>query len=274
MNDQTSESNPHTNPGVNPVPDISSAAGSQDDVSDASELVADYKPLVFKIARIIYKRLPAESTIQFDDLTQAGYVGLLDAASKFQGSHGASFATYAHVRVNGSIIDEIRRGDWTPRSVYKQIRATEQARHEIEMNNGRQATDREIASRLSISASRFQNIKKDQHGTKLYLAQQLEGRPHESEHNDPFIDTVAGPQMDPLDLVSDQAARTALDRSFDTLTKREANVLMLYYTKNLTLRQVGEIHSITESRVSQIVKRSINILRTRMSDHACSPGRT
>lgn len=273
MNYQATESDSRRTSGVNPAPTHSSAAVRQDEMPDASELVVEYKPLVLKIARGIYNRLPAESTIQFDDLTQAGFIGLLDAASKYNGSHGASFATYAHIRINGAIIDEIRRGDWTPRSVYKQIRSVDQARNEIEMQNGRQAADREIASRMSISTSRFQRVRSDLHGTRLYRAQQLEGPPDDAEHNDPFMDTVAGPAINPMDLVSHEAACEALDRSVAALPKRDAELLMLYFKTDLTLKQAGALHAITESRASQIVKHSIDQLGDRMSEHAWSlPG--
>lgn len=246
----------------------SSTTVTTQDLADTANLVRQYKPLVHKIARKIYKRIPQESTVDFNDLTQAGYVGLLDAASKYDASHGASFTTYAGIRINGTMLDEIRKGDWTPRSVYKQIRSIERARQEIESKNGRPASEHEIAHEISISISALQQMKNDIHGIRLYRTQQLENPFDDPEHIDPFLDTVPGHVTNPMDQAALESARDALSRSISKLPNRDAQLLTLYYNTDLNLREVGALHSVTESRASQIVKDSINLLADSLSEHA------
>ncbi|MEL0068685.1 MAG: sigma-70 family RNA polymerase sigma factor, partial [Gammaproteobacteria bacterium] len=125
--------------------------------SDA--LVTQYAPLVQRIAYHLKSRLP--DSVLIEDLLQSGMMGLLEAAGKFNDSKGASFETYAGIRIRGAMIDEIRKGDWVPRSVHKNARLVAQAITEIEQKTGQQATDQEIADYLDISVEKYHVILKD-----------------------------------------------------------------------------------------------------------------
>src|SRR5262245_4780315 len=122
----------------------------------ATQLVERYAPLVKRIAHHLMGRLPAN--VQVDDLIQAGLIGLLEAARGFDATKGASFETFAGIRIRGAMIDEVRRGDWAPRSVHRNARRVQEAMTRLEKRLGRDATDQEVANELGMSVEEYHTI--------------------------------------------------------------------------------------------------------------------
>ncbi len=224
----------------------------------ARETVEKHAPLVNRIARHLLARMPAN--VQLDDLVQSGMIGLLDAASKYDKTKGASFETYAGIRIQGAMLDEVRKGDWTPRSVHRKSRDVSKAIKEVEARTGRHATDKEIAAELKIDLDAYYRILQDATGTRLFSFDEI------SESADPVLDTLDSDLPDPLDNLQHSRFQRDLTRAIDALPEREKLVLSLYYDEELNLKEIGEIIGVSESRVSQIHSLAALRLRSRMSE--------
>ncbi|SFR49938.1 RNA polymerase, sigma 28 subunit, SigD/FliA/WhiG [Marinobacter daqiaonensis] len=223
---------------------------------DAHQLVEQHAPLVKKIALHLMARLP--DSVQLDDLIQAGMVGLLEAAAKYQSDRGASFETYAGIRIRGAIVDEIRRGDWVPRSVHRNARRVAAAIKSVEDREGREAQDLEVAQELGMGLSEYHACLSDASSGRLFSLDELnesgELPIHEQEASD-----------NPLDDVSGEAFRNNLAAAIEGLPEREKLVLSLYYQEELNLKEIGAVLGVSESRVSQIHSQAALRLRGRLS---------
>src|SRR6056300_340677 len=224
-----------------------------------SELVHQYAPLVKRIAHHLLARLPSHLVV--DDLIQAGMIGLLEAFSKYDPSKGASFETYAGIRIRGAIIDEVRRGDWTPRSVHRNSRRVSEAMAQLEGRLGRDATDTEVAQELGVSIEDYYALLQDSAEAKLFSLDEItdgrEDRPGEQ---------LASSTPAPEGQVEVEGFQVALAQAIDGLPEREKLVLSLYYTEELNLKEIGQILDVTESRVSQIHSQAAARLRVRLKD--------
>lgn len=223
------------------------------------ELLEQYTPLVKRIAQHLMLRLP--SSVVLDDLVQAGMIGLLEAAKRFDPSKGASFDTYAGIRIRGAIIDEVRRGDWTPRSVHRNGRRVTEAIRAVEFRTGRDASDTEVASELQISVAEYHALLQDSQDSRLFSIDEL-------THDD---DDSVGMQFEGKDPGPDQlfqgdAFRQALAVAIDALPEREKLVMALYYDEELNLKEIGSILGVSESRVSQIHSQAAMRLKSRLRD--------
>lgn len=225
---------------------------------DSSELdIERYGPIVKRIAYYMSARLP--DSVQLDDLIQAGMLGLLEAASNFDASKGASFETFASIRIRGAMIDEVRRGDWTPRSVHRHARSVTQAIHQLSARLSREPTDIEIANEMSVSLEEYYAIIKDASIGQL------------SSLEDTFVDTepedqsVFGHHGDTPEKASQhQAFKNALIGAIDSLPEREQLVVALYYNEELNLKEIGQVIEVGESRVSQILSQATLRLRAKL----------
>lgn len=222
--------------------------------------VEDYAPLVKRIAYHMMLRMPA--CVQVDDLIQAGMIGLLEAVQKYDGSRGASFETYAGIRIRGAIIDEMRRGDWAPRSVHRNSRLIAKAIRAVEARNGRDAQDAEIAAELDISLHDYHLMLKDTSSSRLFSYEETFGAEDSnidaSESSSAFISPLEGLQRDSL--------KKSLAEAIAQLPERERLVLALYYDEELNLKEIGQVLGVSESRVSQIHSQAALRLRTRLAD--------
>lgn len=228
------------------------------DSTSMDEMVERYAPLVKRIAHHMLARMP--SSVQVDDLIQAGLIGLLEAARNYDLSKGASFETYAGIRIRGSMIDDVRRGDWAPRSVHRNARRVSEALRAVEARLGRDAGDQEIADELEISIDEYYSMLKDVSSSKLFSYDELvsgEERPEEQ---------VASDSVNPLDGIQQDAMRTGLAQAIAKLPERERLVLALYYDEELNLKEIGHVLGVSESRVSQIHSQAAMRLRGRLSD--------
>ncbi|WP_298768942.1 RNA polymerase sigma factor FliA [uncultured Shewanella sp.] len=208
-----------------------------------STIVEEYAPLVKKIAHHLLARLPA--SVQLDDLLQAGMMGLLEASANFDGSKGAKFETFAGIRIRGSMLDEIRRGDWVPRSVHRNQRRVAQVIDELEQVLGRDAKDQEIADRLDLSLVDYHRILNDITVGKVVGVEDLGVTVDALEMNQNQSD-------DTFESLANVQFHSALVEGIKQLPEKDALVLSLYYDEALNLKEIGAILDVSESRVSQI----------------------
>lgn len=208
------------------------------------DLVARNVDLVKRIAQHLIARLP--STVDIDDLMQSGMVGLLEAAGNFDPSRGASFETYAGIRIRGSMLDDIRKHDWTPRSVHHKYRKVAEAINAIEAETGRPAKSAEIARRLDISVDEYYKILADSSSSRLFSLEETLDEP--SLHRAPPKSGSATPEQE----LSKSQFRGQLADEISQLPERERLVLSLYYERELNLKEIGKVLDVTESRVCQI----------------------
>ena len=222
------------------------------------ELVTRYAPLVKRIAYHLKARLPA--TVIVDDLLQAGMVGLLEASRKYDSDQGASFETYAGIRIRGAMLDELRRNDWAPKSVHRKVRDITEAIRAIENREGRDARDEEVIKSLNISKEEYyktlQNISShrvmswdelgiDEDAIRCNVADQKQGLQEELEkHN----------------------FNEKLTEAIASLPEREKMIVALYYESELNLREIGSVLNVSESRISQLLSQAHLRLRARMED--------
>lgn len=226
-------------------------AGNTDD------WVLQHAPLVKRIAYHLMGRLP--DTVQLDDLIQAGMIGLLEALKHYDAGQGASFETYAGIRIRGAMLDELRRADWTPRSVYKKARMVAEAIREVENNVGRDAKDSEVASQMGIELQEYRQILQDTVSCKTFSVEEL------VQGEDSIIDDIHSAHQ-PEEQFIQQNFRKALSKAIAELPERERLVVSLYYDEELNLREIGLVLGVSESRVSQICSQAMLRLRARLAD--------
>mgnify|MGYP003385611824 CR=1 FL=1 len=222
------------------------------------ETVERYAPLVKRIAHHLMARMP--SSVQVEDLVQAGLVGLLEAARNYDASKGASFETYAGIRIRGSMIDDVRRGDWAPRSIHRNARRVSEALRNVELRLGRDASDQEVATELGVSLDDYYAMLKDSASSKLFSFDEItsgDDRPEEQ---------LPSSTASPYDGIQADAMRRGLAEAIATLPERERLVLALYYDEELNLKEIGVVLGVSESRVSQIHSQAATRLRSKMSD--------
>jgi len=226
-------------------------------VNSSSELIEIHAPLVKKIALHLLARLPA--SVQLDDLMQAGMIGLLEAAQRYSSTKGATFETYAGIRIRGAMVDEIRKGDWVPRSVHRNARRVAQAIRAVEGRVGREAQDAEVAEELGMELMEYHAILSDASSGRLFSLDEL------NESGDlPIEETETSDN--PLDGVASDSFRSNLAAAIEQLPEREKLVLSLYYQEELNLKEIGAVLGVSESRVSQIHTQAALRLRGRLSE--------
>ncbi len=222
--------------------------------------VEDYAVLVKRIAHHMMLRMPA--SVQVDDLIQAGMIGLLEASQKYDSSRGASFETYAGIRIRGAIVDEMRRGDWAPRSVHRNTRRISEAIGSVEARTGRDAQDAEVAEEMGIELNEYFDMLRDASASRLFSYEETFG-------DDESSLSMAGPGSEhasPLEGIQRSDLKQSLAQAITQLPEREKLVLALYYDEELNLKEIGQILGVSESRVSQIHSQAALRLRTRLAD--------
>lgn len=234
------------------------AAKAAAEFASSNELVVLHEPLVKRIAYHLMSRLPA--SVQADDLIQAGMIGLIEASRKFDPEQGASFETYAGIRIRGAMLDEIRRTDWTPRSVHRKAREVAEAVRKIENEMGRDARDVEVAKEMGISLEEYHKILQDSTGCRIFSFEDPgmlgeEGMTQSGRHVD-----------QPLENLQKNDFKQGLADEIKGLPERERLVMALYYDEELNLREIGEILGVSESRVCQIHGQALIRLRARMGE--------
>jgi RNA polymerase sigma factor for flagellar operon FliA len=224
--------------------------------TDKTAIISQHTVLVKRIAYHLLARLPA--SVQVDDLIQSGMIGLLEASNNFDHSKGASFETFAGIRIRGAMLDEIRRGDWTPRSVHKNSRMVSEAIKMLEADLGRDVTDIEVAEKLDISLNDYHHILSEVSTGKIIGIEDL------SVGEDSLSKLEDVNNNDPYESIEKIVFKKSLSECISTLPEREALVLSLYYDEELNLREIGQVLDVSESRVSQIHSQAMHRLKGRM----------
>jgi RNA polymerase sigma factor for flagellar operon FliA len=214
---------------------------------------------VRRIALHLLTRLPP--SVQLDDLTQAGMVGLLEAQRTYHDGLGASFETYAGIRIRGAMLDELRRYDWTPRSVHRKARAISEAIRSIEARTGRDARDAEVAAQLGLPLAEYHQVVQDALSCRVLSIEQLV-----DASGDGIFETYLKEGGQPIDELARRGFAAALDDAVSSLPDRERLVVSLYYEDQKNLREIGAALGISESRVSQIQGQALLRLRARLAE--------
>ncbi|HEX5637930.1 MAG TPA: RNA polymerase sigma factor FliA [Gammaproteobacteria bacterium] len=218
-------------------------------------LIERHGPLVKRIAYHLLARLPAN--VQVEDLMQAGMIGLLEAAKKYDASKGASFETYAGIRIRGAMLDEVRKGDWAPRSVHRKMRQVSEAIREIEHRTGRDAKDADVAQQMGISLNDYHDIMRDSAAARVFSLD-AEDEEHPLQ--------IGSDEREPSSVLQEEGFEQALAKCIADLPEREQLVMSLYYNDELNLKEIGLVMEISESRVCQIHGQALIRIRARLSD--------
>ncbi len=216
-------------------------------MQQGGDLVSLHLPLVKRIANHLAVKLPAH--IEIDDLIQVGLIGLLKAKEDYQADSGATFSTYATIRIRGAMMDELRARDWLPRSVQKNLGKVAKALQGAEQRLGRAPTDGEVAGELGISLREYQELLGDVSSARLTPVEDFE--------------SIAG-DMEPDHEVIESKRATALSEAIKGLPEKEQLMMSLYYVDNLNLKEIGLVLEVSESRVSQIHGQAIARLKSRL----------
>lgn len=223
------------------------------------QLVLKHADLVKRIAYHLVSRMPPN--VEVDDLIQAGMLGLLDAARHYTASKGANFETYAGIRIRGAMLDEVRKADWTPRSVHRTVREVSEVVRRLENETGHEARPQAIAEALGITIDDYHKVVQDAASCRLFSLDQVTG----ADDDGPLHHT-RDDRPGPLDHLEEEDFRKALASAIAGLPEREKLVLSLYYDDELNLREIGGVLEVSESRVCQIHGQALVRLRARMED--------
>ncbi len=233
-----------------------------DDQGVRDYFVLKYAPLVKYVAGKVSMGMP--QNIEFDDLVSYGIFGLMDAIGKFDPARGIKFKTYAMTRIRGAIFDELRSIDWIPRSIRQKAKQIEQVISELENKLGRTVEDEEIAKELGIPIEEFQTLLNKLSGTSMLSLNDIW---YMGDDNDELsiLETLEAPEnMNPDVLVEKEEIKDYIIDAIKKLPDKEKKVIVLYYYEDLTLKEIGEVLEVTESRVSQLHTKAIMRLRGRL----------
>lgn len=228
----------------------------------AEDSLVRYAPLVRKLALQLLARLPA--SVQLDDLVQAGMIGLLDAARRYQESPDAQFETYATARIRGAMLDELRSQDWLPRSVRSKSKRIEAAIQQKEQELMRPPSEGEIANALDLPLGEYQAMLNDARGIQILHYDDL----GTGDDDRGWRDVPADAAGDPLDALLTGDLRRALVKAIDALPEREKLVMSLCYEQGLNLKEVGAVLEVTEARVCQLRSQAIARIRACLQEGA------
>jgi RNA polymerase sigma factor FliA len=231
------------------------------DPIERERLLQENLPEVRYIARRIHDRIP--SHVPFDDLVHAGILGLIDAVDKFDPNRNVQLKSYARFRIRGAILDSLRQMDWSPRALRRQARQIEEAQRELGAKLGRAPTETETSAHMGISLEEFQRLLGDLRGLDLGSLNASSG---EDNPESPHVSVTTKEEEDPFELCLRSEMRGMLAEAIEELEEKERHVLGLYYLEELTMKEVGLILDIGESRVSQIHTAAILRLRTRLQE--------
>ncbi|MBN1897945.1 MAG: RNA polymerase sigma factor WhiG [Spirochaetes bacterium] len=225
--------------------------------------VRKYAPLVKYVAGRMAVGMPHNA--DFEDLVSDGLMGLLDAIEKFEFERGIKFKTYAVTRIRGSIVDGLRERDWIPRSVRQKAKEIESTMVDLEKKFGRPPEEEEIAEAMNISMGEYKKIVREISGASILSLHEIW---HIGSDDDevPMIETIESPEsLKPDVIVEKQEIKKIIVEALENLPEKEKGVIVLYYYEGLTLKEIGEVLNVTESRVSQLHAKAIARLRSKLN---------
>lgn len=230
--------------------------------AERERIIREFIPVIRGMAHRLAFRLPAHLDAQ--DLVSAGVIGLMDAMTKYDASREAKFKTYAEFRIRGAMLDEIRAMDWIPRSVHERIATLQKTQQTLLKRFGRPPTDEELAQELNLSVAELEEFLTRAQGAVLLSVEDLGVQETEGHALlRPLVDTQ---HPDPLAQAVSEDIRRALAAAIQELPEKERLVLTLYYYEELTMKEIGRVLNVTESRVCQIHAKAILRLKSRVQD--------
>ena len=225
------------------------------------QIIIEYAPLVKVVAGRLSMYLG--KNVEFDDLVSYGVLGLIDAIDKFDLSKDVKFETYASLRIRGSILDQIRKMDWIPRTVRQKQKKIDDAIKIIEMRKGNNATDEEIAIELGLSDEELLDWQ-----SQLKVTNVVSLNEFVEQGTDPAMDAHSNSHfIQPEDMVSQQELKQMLEEALGLLTEKENKVVLMYYYEDLTLKEISQVLEVSESRVSQLHTKAIAKMRKKMGNY-------
>lgn len=219
-------------------------------------LVQHHAGLVRRHAYQLSRQLPP--SLQMDDLIQAGNVGLLEAARKYDETQGVSFEAYASIRIRGAMVDELRRSTWTPRSLQRKARQVSETIKILEQRVGGEVRAQDIADALNIELNEYVRLQQDLSNARIASLDQEEGNLHDWS-------VAEAIEPEPYEAFASECFFVALGEAVEELPARERLVLKSYYDDDLKLREIGEALGVSESRVCQIHGQALQRLRKKMA---------
>lgn len=228
------------------------------------KLLVEYAPLVKYTAHRIAVNLP--SSVEVDDLVSSGILGLIKAVETFDLSRGIKFETYATHKIRGAILDELRALDWVPRSVRQKARQLQRVYAKLQGDLGRMPYDDEVSKELGVSISEFEQLLSDVTPTTIVSLEEAMPTGGDSDSKSiHIVDTIEDPEgSNPLKDLGYQEVKRILKESIMELPEKEKLVVALYHYEELTLKEIGEVLGVSESRISQIHSKAILKLRSRL----------
>ena len=227
------------------------------------KLILEYAPLVKVVAGRLSMYLGYN--VEYEDLVSYGVFGLIDAIDKFDMGKEVKFETYASLRIRGAILDQIRKMDWIPRTIRQRQRQIDNAMKELEQNNGRPATDAELARHIGITDDElleWQNQAKAENVISLneYIEQ---GNDISAEKASGAVAAYDAPEK----VVERDELKKVLGEALELLTEKEKKVILLYYYEELTLKEISQVLEVSESRISQLHTKALQKMKTKMGSY-------
>lgn len=228
---------------------------------DLDRLLRQHRPMVRRMAQRLVSRLPAN--VEFDDLLQAGMIGLAEVLSRSELTEGPQFEAYATPRIHGAMLDELRAADWASRDVRRRQRDAGVAVQRLEQRLGRAPQPSEIARELEITLDEYETLRTSVHESQFVSLDEVAG---DDDEGSTLERHVADAQADPVHHVGERRRRQALVRAIEALPERERQALSLYHEQDLSLREIGEVLGVSESRVCHLHAQAVRRLRIKLRD--------
>lgn len=225
------------------------------------KIIIEYAPLVKVVAGRLSMYLGYN--VEYEDLVSYGIFGLIDAIDKFDLNKDVKFETYASLRIRGSILDQIRKMDWIPRTVRQKRKKIEEAIRKIETRTGKNATDEEIAKELGIAETELNEWQVQLNVTNVVSLNEFV-----EQGGEPVMDAKNNSHfVQPEDSIQEEELKKVLKESMELLTEKEQKVILLYYYEDLTLKEISNILEVSESRVSQLHTKALLKMRKKMGNY-------
>jgi len=226
-------------------------------------LLEDFAPTIKFMARRLAAKLPPN--VLEDDLMNAGVIGLMDASEKYDPARNTKFSTYAEYRIKGAMLDELRGMDWLPRSLRDKSRKIRRAMESLTKRHGRNATEEEVAEELGLSMEAYWKLLDEASSGAVFSLEDLAGGAGDGQRD--ILECIPDPSCKtPLDLCDARETTDKLARAIGRLPENERLVITLYYYEELTMKELGKVLGVTESRVSQIHTQTLIRLRGFFND--------
>lgn len=232
------------------VPSVSERKRAKISLEIRDRIVLDHMPLVKAIAIRVHESLPVH--VDLDDLIHAGVLGLFDAVTKYDASKNVAFHSYAKHRIKGAILDSLRELDWASRDLRKQQKQVDAATHGLSVILGRTPTEVEVAQKMGVSMERWHRMQMELRAIGL-----VSTTPRPDQEHERTQEFAATPELQPDRMCERRQLQTTLARAIGSLPERYQKVVFLYYTNEMTMKEIGEAMGVNESRISQIHKTAL-----------------